>query len=290
MTWGICDTECGPLSDLLSGCSLPPYSPVWDRSSELRNLTGLPPAWSHQAGPNTYHVANYAQANCFCHDAPAEIISCLDCHGLNWDGGEMPFLDILDGMYHDCTEFGYFDNSTLSYPSTTVSSMPKTTQFTDSSGSDACIDTCGVLGGQIAECDLIPLGVDKLPSPKEVPLGRGVYHATLLFDRASAECVCTLPVMRRMAACGECQKSHAEGMTMPLFTDYVVECNKMGYWTDSEWIVPETEDDDGPTFILTTSTGSATSADSADGACPDSVGLISVSIVMTSLLFLSQGF
>ncbi|KFH44375.1 hypothetical protein ACRE_048070 [Hapsidospora chrysogenum ATCC 11550] len=144
MARGICDTECGPLSDLLSGCSLPPYSPAWDRpSSELRNLTGLPPAWSYQAGPNTYHIANYSQADCFCHDAPAEILSCFDCHGLNWDGGEMPFQDILGGMYEDCTAFGYFDNSTLSYPSTTISSMPEATQFTDSSGSDACVDLFG---------------------------------------------------------------------------------------------------------------------------------------------------
>src|SRR5690606_6916205 len=112
----------------------------------------LPPAWSYQAGPNTYHIANYSQADCFCHDAPAEILSCFDCHGLNWDGGEMPFQDILGGMYEDCTAFGYFDNSTLSYPSTTISSMPEATQFTDSSGSDACVDVCGVLGGQIAEC------------------------------------------------------------------------------------------------------------------------------------------
>lgn len=36
---------------------------------------------------------------------------------------------ILQSMYFDCNEFGYFDNSTLAYLSTTLSSMLQQTQI-----------------------------------------------------------------------------------------------------------------------------------------------------------------
>lgn len=286
----VCDQECQSLSGLLSDCSLPAISPVWAHGNtypQRRNLTGLPSEWNHEIGPNTYLIANYSQADCFCNDAPAEIKPCFECYQLEWEGGDMSDLAPLESMHLDCEEFGYFDNSTLSHPSTTLSSMPVATQMPDYSGSGACDDVCGVLGGQIAECDLTPLDTDEdeWPSQEAIPLGwGGSQPVKLLLNRTAAECLCTLPVMRRMIACKEClrvdEEFEAELKLRPLVLEYGFECYEMGYWTDREWVVPQLpEDTDG---------GSPKSTEDAEGTGVKSGGLVLVPVLTMGLLLLSQ--
>ncbi|KAK5991090.1 hypothetical protein PT974_09367 [Cladobotryum mycophilum] len=255
-----CEKECQPISSLLQSCSLPPLSTPWSSIPEpsTRNVTGLPKVLGGSTkGPETSVVGSYAQAACFCTRARVEInpcAACFDADRFENGGGARRDGERVAGAYRrDCKEFGYFANETLAYPSTTRASMPAQTGLGTSSD---CSSVCRVVKSQIAECELTPLGrrfkplgVDMVPSP-----GGSNYYGWLLFNRTSAECMCTKPVLRRLSACRWCIASNyaeeggqeeGEGEEdVDMVSYYEADCTSLGYWTDSQEVVPEEGDDE----------------------------------------------
>ena len=149
LAWGICHSECGAISQLLSDCSLLPISAAWDWGAgdpKRRNIIGLPdlPPYSIQAGPVTLHIANYPQAQCFCLDGRFAILEYYNCFTVN-AVNDFKRSILVRQIELDCEAFGYYDNSNFSYPSTTLESMPQETCVADGDLLDkTCGDICAV--------------------------------------------------------------------------------------------------------------------------------------------------
>lgn len=294
--WSICETECEPVSSLLSDCSLPPISSAWaDTVPEERNVTGLSHVLSH--GPTTRFIANYSQAECFCVDARTEFSTCISC----WRseiGDIFENFKELEKVQHiefDCREFGYYNDANLSYPSTTLlSSVPFETEYPSADEGDAlCGEMCAPLRAHIEECNLTSIGADDWPDKPLFPGGRPFYKhfAAALLNRTASECLCTLQVLRSTAGCLRCLTVKEDENAMPNLKwrvkQYEDECHDYGYWTDSEVILPSHDEfyDDEPTGSLTSTlhAPSPTDDSSVGGRVCRSIGFIALT-VLASLL------
>ncbi|KAL2866049.1 uncharacterized protein BJX67DRAFT_382151 [Aspergillus lucknowensis] len=238
-----CSKECGPISSLLSSCSLPDLDADWHSFEHLpieRNLSGLEYA-SFGNGPETAQIATYEEARCFCPDAINALSDCEVCARSACDISCLTDPEDMEsaianqyevaGYYHDdCMAFGYYANSTLSSPSTTLSSMPATT--TAPEYNSEC-EICGVLHGQLAECDLVDLDISPKPPRTSVPAEGYDYYGSVLLNRTAAECLCTLPVLRRFDGCRSCITQKNDDL-MEVFDLYRSECETLGYWTDAQ--------------------------------------------------------
>lgn len=280
LVWGQCETECEPISSLLSDCSLPPISTEWnDASVEDRNLTGMPNGVFiyEDLGPRTRRIANYSQAECFCVEAVVEIRPCRTCWSKTFSGfggGELKDLgyshgDVVPNIAHDCDEFGYHEHDDLAYPSTTrLSSISFETEVPSDSEDDKmlCHEMCGVVSDHTRACNLTPLDVDTWPDRIFLPEDEYDYELTaaVLLNRTSAECFCTLQVMRRITACRLCLSVREDEDATPDYEwrieQYTNECHDYGYWTDSEFIRSSRNDfyEDEPTGSSTSATHSPT--------------------------------
>lgn len=212
-------------------------------------------------GEGTHIIADYKEARCFCIDARKEFADCFHCVARddyeNNNGKHSNLRHVIDYYKWDCTDLGFYANETLAYPSTTGTASPSATiapdvSTSEGSTSEDCGELCGVINGQILECDLTPLDA-KEPKKTDVPSPDVDYHGSLLLNRTAAECVCTMPVLRRMYGCWKCW---TDGDARSPFTilDYDYECRKMGYWSDEEFVVVEedessTADGPGPTSV-----------------------------------------
>lgn len=243
--WGICESECEDVTRLLSECSLPPISAVWDWGNvdpTIRNVSGLPDSspYTLEAGPVTLHIANYSQAQCFCTDARLAAPYCESCLVFNAaDNFTRPLQ--VNQIGEECEAFGYYDDSNFSYPSTTLSDMPQRTSVLDLEPiREACYDTCAVIHGQIDDCGLTQLD-SEWPQRVDIDEHR---RARLLLNRTSAECICTLPVLRHSIACKYCLRVTDDDSNDLIprawerVGDYMLECHQMGYWTDNQFATP----------------------------------------------------
>ncbi|OJJ03014.1 hypothetical protein ASPVEDRAFT_29550 [Aspergillus versicolor CBS 583.65] len=258
---GQCSQECGPVSSLLSSCALPDLDSDWHDFQHLpieRNLSGREYA-PFGNGPSTARIATYDEAQCFCTEAISSLSDCEACARSACPGScysdsesDSPAArqNKIAGYYHeDCKAFGYFANSTLSSPSTTVSSMPPATEAPDYN-SDCGI--CGVIHGQIRDCDLVDLDASP-PPPRTSVLAEGYdYYGNVLLNRTAAECLCTLPVLRRLDGCRQCITTQNDDL-LEVFDMYRSECQDLGYWTD----VHVVEYENSPSSSSSTQPGSS---------------------------------
>lgn len=300
-----CDSECERLDSLLSDCNLPPVSLVWtDSDTERRNITGWPYDWwqlgnSYNVGPSTKVIANISQAECLCPDARTEAVACMACHGgISGDSDDQNKLFEVHSVVRDCRIFGYFDNANLTYPSTTRSAMPSDTSLPDGDlGTGACNDICGPMQAQASECDLTLLDAPELPDQVNIPNATYLQRqASFLLNRTAAECMCTLPVLRRSPACRFCLSRDDDSEDEPQMRErvdqYASECNDMGYWSDDEFVIPdrifedEEDTEDRATGTSTTDGSSPSSTDDSDGAGTVLAELIPLSLVLAGLMFM----
>lgn len=245
-----CEKDCAPISSLLSECSLPPLTADPGKYKELteRNFIGLDesPLWS--MGEPTHIIKDYKEARCLCIDARKDFPDCKDCIARDdYRNNNMKTSDrrrVLDYYRRDCDDLGFFANDTLAYPSTTRTIAPSATVTPDISVSEDCDELCGVINGQLHECDLVPLDA-KEPRVTMVPSPGFDLYASLLLNRSAAECACTMPVLRRMYGCWKCW-SDGDAPSPFNILDYNHECRGMGYWSDEEFIVVEEEESSGP--------------------------------------------
>jgi hypothetical protein len=193
---------------------------------------------SCENGPDTVEIANYTQASCFCTHGVEMLKTCVDCawesqYDENDNLHPSDCYEGADAYAFDCSSFGYYANSTLSYPSTTRISMPLQTQ---ASASDCSV--CGIIEGQIAECGFgVSLATENYRSLSlEVhsSVDQHNYWGTILFNRTAAECFCTLPVLRRLNACWRCVSD--DDTQRDIVWDYGYDCHQLGYWSDSQVI------------------------------------------------------
>lgn len=252
---GQCSQQCGPISSLLSSCSLPDLDTDWHEFQHLpieRNLSGREYA-PFGNGPSTARIATYNEARCFCTKAINSLSDCEVC-ARSASESETPIANQNDvaGYYHeDCKAFGYFANSTLSSPSTTLSSMPPATKAPDYNRD---CEICGVIHGQITECDLVDLDISPTPTQTSVLAEGYDFHGNVLLNRTAAECFCTLPVLRRLDGCRQCITIKNDDLR-EVFDLYRSECEKLGYWTDNQVVEYEnspssttsTQSDSSPT-------------------------------------------
>ncbi|KAJ9487906.1 hypothetical protein VN97_g5387 [Penicillium thymicola] len=231
---GQCSQQCGPISSLLSSCSLPDLDTDWHEFQHLRierNLSGREYA-PFGNGPSTARIATYDEARCFCTKAINSLSDCEAC-ARSASESETPIANQNDvaGYYHeDCKAFGYFANSTLSSPSTTLSSMPPATKAPDYNRD---CEICGVIHGQITECGLVDLDISPTPTQTSVLAEGYDFHGNVLFNRTAAECFCTLPVLRRLDGCRQCITVKNDDLR-EVFDLYRSECEELGYWTDNQ--------------------------------------------------------
>lgn len=297
LVWGQCETKCQTISSLLSFCSLPPISSAWDTSDKTRrNITGLPSGYGFNVGPTTYTIANLSQAECFCTDARTEYMPCAECRHIEWLNDNLTDDErgIMRNILSDCRSFGYYVNSILAYPSTTRSSMPFPTQTAlEDEVRASCKDICDVLRGQIEVCDLTALDAEEWPVPTSLPSGEVTeYSGSVLFNRTAAECMCTLPVLRRLAGCRSCIGRELEPdlqlRMIARVENYGYDCNEMGYWTDSEseWAVWIPEEEDDPEGTPTSAASSPTPSTGVMAARFNLIGVILALSFSISLLLL----
>jgi hypothetical protein len=241
--FGICEIECIGVSSLLSDCSLPPLSTrthVLRLNSARRNISGLSDEISAHIGPVTYGIETYAQARCFCLGYFTNRPSCETCFSQKRPVPSLEELDPFDVLKfygYDCLGFGYFNNPTLAYPSTTRTEMPVMTSPPNGSGEEDegesedvdCADICGAIEAQIDQCSLISLNADPPPS-----------SGSLMSNRTAAECICTLPMLRRFPGCNLCLGPESYQRT--LLNRYQSGCSTMGYWGEPPYVLPEPED------------------------------------------------
>jgi hypothetical protein len=238
---GQCADACGGVSSRLSSCSLPSLSDTLPDRPVQRNLTGLPDSASTwDTGPETFQIADYNQAECFCPEAVTQLDDCVQCFV---DGDDDQGRGVARDYRSDCAEFGYFGNSTLSHPSTTRTTMP---MATPAPGSDDGCKACGIIRGQIEECSLTPLDTDDKPDITTLGSPSTPFMGYVLLNRTAAECFCTLPVLRRLDACRECIIMADETKQRGVLDNFRADCNGLGYWTDSQIVQDDDENNSAP--------------------------------------------
>ncbi|KFY49461.1 hypothetical protein V496_09992 [Pseudogymnoascus sp. VKM F-4515 (FW-2607)] len=231
----ICEGNCSTIIELLSQCSLPPLT-VGEREQD----------WALAPGDNgtsrgTTFISLRSEAECFCIDARHEFDKCWDCysdaHRGMGDNDWSPDSDALSEYKDDCSTLGFHPNDTLAYVSTTRTSMPSSTPVLN----DGCDDTCGVLRGQIDDCNLTPLDTDKVP--KTVYYKGSNYEGSVILNRTAGECVCTVPVSSRFRECTLCLRNYED--KLEIAERYEDECEGLGYYFDNWPDVEEEDKDDG---------------------------------------------
>ncbi|KAL4993145.1 hypothetical protein BDV10DRAFT_190258 [Aspergillus recurvatus] len=250
-----CETECNPLTSLLSDCFLPRLPTTESGTdvppSDYRNITGLEFYTMPYVlpGPHTSFLETATQAECLCIEGVHILPECNNCLSGYRFSNSLPMLQddkrAMDRYESDCTEWGYFANETLAYPSTTRSAMPSSATGPADPGpadkvSSSCASICGVIRGQIDDCGLTPLDIDE----DDIPWARvdPAYAGSVLLNRTAGECMCSLPVLRRLRGCWMCVDAEKELGVPDLVRYYREECNELGYWTDSAVVEPLREE------------------------------------------------
>ncbi|KAL2811879.1 hypothetical protein BJX63DRAFT_397990 [Aspergillus granulosus] len=108
---------------------------------------------------------------------------------------------------------------------------------------NTCGNICGVIRAQTEECDLTALDLEDLPRQINVD---SAYRGNVLLNRTAAECMCSMPVLRRFRGCRKCIESDRDAGSLDIVDFYQEECNELGYWSDDAVVEPEAiEEDDG---------------------------------------------
>jgi hypothetical protein len=269
--FAVCEIECIGISNLLSSCSLPPLSTgtrTFSNNAAHRNISGLPSVVPWDAGPYTSGLKTYADAQCLCFDYITNRPSCETCVN-RAPRGDSNEREVLNMYGDDCRAFGYFapGDQQIAYPSTTRTDMPTMTSppgggapeddgEPDESEDDDCVDICGAIEAQIDECGLTPLDTDSPPPfVDSTPPPFVNYHpgGSVVLNRTAAECMCTLPMLRRFPGCNLCLGPET-GSILGL---YHGDCGRMGYWGEPPYVLPESEDmlDPGTTSAPVDATG-----------------------------------
>lgn len=246
--YGFCPDECRAVTSLLSTCFLPPLTTPTNNDlpeRPFRNITRQPQYGGYIAGPETAFVTNTTQAGCFCTEGRKGFEACLTCLGGQFvEIVGSPVYDeylMMTSYIYDCGEFGYFDNVSLAYPSTTRTALPSVTLPPSDlvPGGTACKnDICGVVRGQIAECGLTPIEVDKSPEDRLIFSDSLLSGTRQLWNRTAAECMCTTEVLRRLPGCQRCLEGSKAQFAGIVMTNYMWECDDFGYWNFQEMILP----------------------------------------------------
>ena len=289
-----CESECGPISRRLEACSLPSLSTLDWRAVEDRGLIGREFS-KPEPRPYTYIIEDPHQAKCLCVEARAYFRGCYQCLQAEEWSEEIPKdkRRAVDIYTDDCVNLGYYANDTLAYPSTTRSATPSATvaiesvEFSgdsddDDGADDNCENLCGIVNGQIVECGLLALDIpkDDRPPIQGIESPERDYLGTALLNRTAAECVCTMPFLRRIYGCQWCLRKRERRDLMLAGYDYQFDCNQLGYYADSEYIMPEEEDvGAGPPSAPTSSND-----DEPGGAVKD----VMSTTVLVCALFLSH--
>ncbi|KAL3481544.1 hypothetical protein BJX99DRAFT_270745 [Aspergillus californicus] len=243
-----CSSECSPVSTLLSTCALPPISEAHDAvRGDTRNLTGLKYEWPSKSGPYTSLIKTSSDAECLCTDGRKDLPTCEQCLAIdrfenqNHTGSNEEFS--LNMYRADCEAFGYYQNDTLAFPSTTRTDMPSSTGSVEIVGGNenTCAGICGVIRAQTEDCDLTSLDRDDPPRQIDVDLN---YQANVLHNRTASWCMCSLPVLRRFRGCRRCIDDGIDAGKLSILDLYEEECNEFGYWSDSAVVLPVDEDEE----------------------------------------------
>ncbi|KAL3483372.1 hypothetical protein BJX62DRAFT_231021 [Aspergillus germanicus] len=233
-----CEGECDPLASILSRCALPPFTATHNRTfppaSDYRNLTGLEFYTSPRLlpGPFTSFLEPATDAECLCTDGVHWLHSGSHCLSSYRFVNSQPILQdderTMDRYRSDCGAWGYFANETLGYPTTTRSAMPasQTGDLGLGSGESTCGAVCSVIRGQIDDCGLTPLDTNEEDMPRVVRVDFG-YSASLLLNRTAGECLCSVPVLRRLRGCRMCIGAEKDPGVPTIIRIYLEECQTL---------------------------------------------------------------
>jgi hypothetical protein len=141
--------------------------------------------------------------------------------------------------FEECHDFGYYSDSSLGFPSTTLTDLPTVTAISPSVAStiSGCSD-CTVVADAIQQCGTHSLDVTPTGSSfaLDLPLPDGFTSRYFLGNRTAAECFCTVPVIDSLYACGQCL---TRKIPVPDATDvvefYMEDCAHFGYFPDRNW-------------------------------------------------------
>ncbi|KAJ0381761.1 hypothetical protein COL922a_013898, partial [Colletotrichum nupharicola] len=210
----ICEQSCERISTLLSSCSLPPLSTDHTTIDDTRpadtsrvNITGVESTFFAPSGPTTNFLESIADAECFCTKTrryfryPCEQCFLTDIIESGEDKPRDNHWEVLGRYSNDCYSFGYFENETLAYPSTTRSALPAAftasdvetgTEDTDTdtnsdTNTDTCQNVCGLIRSQADECRLTSLDAEHMPPV--VSIISGPYTGRVLLNRTAGECM-----------------------------------------------------------------------------------------------------
>lgn len=263
-----CNTECNTVTTLLSTCQLPELSPTFQLEGppapQLRNVTNS----GYDMMPSTFFIPSLLSASCFCTDGRLELAPCKKCLNDDWLSKNQDIQGIpINGEWNtvsayerDCRKFGYYANETMAYPSTTETSPPRSTRTPNvrllsqnvQPAQKSCRDNLAIVEGQIDECGLTPLEVKRAPDSVGIEIGKDLnFYGKVLFNRTAGECVCTLPVLRRLQTVRACVVGEPEHM----LDAYETDCANLGYFPDDKLVELV-----APQVTTTTSTIAAASA------------------------------
>lgn len=245
-------TPCETISSLLVKCNLPALSTDYRNFNEthVRNITHAPDFFNfHPENPSTKILSDYDAVSCFCASAIHVLRPCADCTTIDDEVGTAD--DNRWGMawtyLQDCRSFGYFVNSTQAYPSTTRTSLPRATASPPQKDPDCPV--CDPIASQLTECNAtsisgatyMPLIAPWIKSFTSVGThDDGLLFRWILMNRTMGECICTLPVLRRLDACWDCSRNFSS-----MVYAYRWDCTDLGYFTDEQTFLPPGVDSGG---------------------------------------------
>ncbi|KAL3470251.1 hypothetical protein BJX99DRAFT_264421 [Aspergillus californicus] len=239
-----CSSECSPVSTLLSTCALPPISEARDAvRGDTRNLTRLEYKWPSLSGPYTSLIKTLSDAECLYTDGRKDLPTCERCLSIdrfeNQDHTSSNKEFSLNMYRADYEAFGYYENDTLAFPSTTRTDMPSSIGSLEIFD-NTCAGICSVIRAQTEDCDLTSLDQDDPPRQINVDLN---YQANVLHNRTASGCMCSLPVLRRFRGCRRCIDDERDAGMLDILNFYEEECNEFGYWSDSAVVLPVDEEE-----------------------------------------------
>src|ERR1700759_609176 len=192
--------QCTAADSLLSQCSLPSLSTSTQTLGQAvrRNVSGVVLPSLANVGPVTTILKSYQEASCLCVQGLSTLQSCNDCLGLPGSTAVANAQGLMIDYYLDCNAFGYYYNTSLAYPSTTLASQPTVTSIPSSEANaiSGCSD-CNIVADQIAQFGVPALDQDPPPHPINLDLPPPDSYTNLFYlaDRKAAESFCTEPVV-----------------------------------------------------------------------------------------------
>jgi len=225
-------SSCNAVAETLGHCHLPDIGTNYTSlpsAKTQRNVSGILFDYPLEVGPSTFELVNYTQADCLCSKHTKDLDSCANCLNSTTANGtkEDNYRRVAEVFLEDCKAFGYYPNNSIAYPSTTRTITPLQT------GSLTGCNICGIIGGQLDECNLEPLTATPPKGTRTIRLGTddSEYTAYLLFNRTAGECFCTLPVLNLFFSC---QKCIGEGPALQMINYYRTDCHTLGYWSEAD--------------------------------------------------------